>query len=229
MQSMLFLSVPALALDDCYPRFGEGNTFAASEVTVPKAFFFKPDGSKSHRYVVKGDEVITFNAKGKFTCALYMNDHNLKSGAQLTGLMEEKSLRAIDANLLPPETLLGKWAQFGEVTISPGPSPDIVRVEGKTANERYNEETDTTTKYTGEIPSVEVRRSGNSVGFTLDGGEVGKHHVIGVFRSFSKALPSDGCAAKLQLLGRRSLFVRDNERCGGASITFSGLYSKRMQ
>lgn len=175
--------------------------------TGSRSYFYKDDLEKcpagascrTTRYVVPGDTVITNRTRGAFVCSWF-------SGAN--GVAKVGWLRASDIDF--PSMLhsaseriwLGEW-KYGENTISFAPT----KIEG-------NLYVKGNAFWKGLGDNVHIGE--------LDANAAYKDGVL----EYADGTSEFDCRATMQLTIERYLIVSDNGNCGGANVTFSGIYRK---
>jgi hypothetical protein len=149
-------------------------------------------------YVVAGDELIVSRAFGEYVCAWYQPAR----GRETVGWIDAGRLEVSDAEASPALSLwLGAWEFYSNsVRITRGAKAGALRVEG----EAFWHGVNPGNVHTGELGG-EAAPAGNVL--SLGDGE-------------------DICRATLRLVGPY-LVVDDNGECGGANVTFGGVYRKK--
>ena len=221
---------PALAqAGDCYgfDALGPDVALSVAAVTdaVPRVNFVKngsaakncPSGTEACReraFLVPGDTVIVSGARGGFACATYVNAKGLaRAGwlplAALRTEVEQPTVRMAD--------WIGTWtAPEQQITIKAGRG-GLLDVEGEATF--------------GALDPERVKRG------AINMGEVsGSAKPEGAILAFAmgdddKTLPFDkggefDCRIRLRLVGS-FLLAEDNQRCGGANVSFAGAYRRK--
>ena len=170
---------------------------------------FKADACPAHTaacqkksYLVAGDLVLLGKTQGDFTCVHYQSPLATKQ-VWTIGWLPSAALTPV-APMLAPKTSdwVGTWYHpGGSIEIKNG-KRDILDVEGgmtvPTANDFHN----------GGF-KAQVTPKNDTVAFADDGTNYG-----------------EGCRVRLQRIGPWLLAV-DNSGCGGAGVTFTGLYRRK--
>ena len=156
-------------------------------------------------YLVTGDLVLTGKTRGAFTCVSYQSTRATKQ-IWTTGWLPSKALTPV-APMAAPETpdWLGTWSQ-------PGGDIEIKQIAGgKLSVEGEMVVPTAHDAHTGEI-KAQVTPGKDTIAFVDDG---------------SAPFEKDGgeCRVRMQRIGPW-LMVEDNEGCGGAAVTFTGLYRR---
>ena len=151
-------------------------------------------------YLVGGDEVIVSRSFGDYACTWFQS----AKGRETVGWIPLKNLEFVETEKNPPVAdWLGEWFYYDN--------------------------------------SIEISRDGSAENLTVRGNAfwkgIGDNVHIGEIDDAAK--PSGGelkigedssdeyeCRVTMRLLGK-FLIVSDNFRCGGANVTFSGVYRKR--
>lgn len=211
---VLFFAANAFAQIDGNPAnwcrnglFPQENDFKIAKIKGAKnekAYFYKdlencPDGKNclEKSYVIAGDEVITSRNFGKYTCSWFQPN----KGPETVGWILSEKLEFVEANSNPKlNDWLGTW-KFYDNTI------DIV-----ISKERGNVSIagDATWKGLGDNVHIgELDSISEPVGNVLKIGE--------------KETDEFACKVMMRLVGK-FLIASDNLNCGGANVTFSGVY-----
>jgi hypothetical protein len=170
---------------------------------------FKADGCPSHTeacrkksFLVSGDLVLVGRTQGDFTCVEYQSPL-AKKQIWTTGWLPSAALTPV-APMPSPKTSdwIGTWYHpGGSIAIKSGDGGRL-SIEGgmtvPTANDFHN----------GDFKAQAAPQNG-SIALVDDGSYYG-----------------DGCKVRLQRIGPWLLAV-DNGGCGGAGVTFEGLYRRK--
>jgi hypothetical protein len=154
---------------------------------------------KTKSYVVPGDQVVVSKTLGDFGCAWFTP----AKGYPTVGWVRMENFRFLEASAEPSvNSWIGEWA-FGDnsINFTHNKLAGFLNVTG-----------DAVWKGIGD--NVHVGE--------LDGRFAPDGHVL----SYSDGDDEFDCKAKMTLLGK-FLVVSDNNRCGGANVSFSGVYRKR--
>jgi len=161
--------------------------------------------------VVPGDEVLTGATDGPYVCALFKSQR----GTETTGWLPRTALEVVSPQAGPARQWDGTWRRDRDARITIKSDDDEVSVSGDAV--------------WGSHDPQRVRRGGIHVGVLNGKGRPrGRTLAIGYDPDRSGFPPApdetpDGCAAKLELLGRY-LMVEDNSMCGGLNVSFTGIY-----
>ena len=177
-------------------------------LTSERAYFYKddrddcPDGKncRAKAYLVTGDEVIVGRSFGRKSCVWYTP----VKGAPTSGWLDTYRLKSIKPDKNPNlSTWLGEWtyARNG-INFTENKLAGYLNVTGDATWQGIGANV-----HVGEIDE-RVEPTGNLL--KLGENETGEY----------------ACKVKMHLIGKY-LVVADNLRCGGANVTFSGIYTKR--
>jgi hypothetical protein len=158
-------------------------------------------------YLVTGDLVLTGRTLGAFTCVSYQSPQ-AKQQVWTTGWLPSVALAPVKA-MPAPETAdwLGAWSH-------PGGDIEIKRVEdGKLSIVGEMVMPTAQDAHTGEI-EAKVVPGKDTIAFVDDGST-----------PFEKTDEGE-CRVRMQRVGLL-LMVEDNGGCGGAGVTFTGLYRRK--
>jgi hypothetical protein len=164
------------------------------------------EACRSKSYLVTGDLVLSGKTRGAFTCVVYQSPKTKKQ-VWAKGWLPSSALTPV-APMASPKTTdwLGSWVQpGGNIEIKRGKG-DKLHVEGEMIVPGARE------AHTGEI-EAEVTPQNNIIAFVDDGSTP--------FENTDKGQ----CRVRMQRIGPW-LLVEDNHGCGGAGVTFSGLYRR---
>jgi len=159
-------------------------------------------------YVVTGDLVLSGKTRGDFTCVSYQAPTE-KRPAWTTGWLPTAALTPVAPTAMPEEKdWIGNWDHpYGSIEIKRGGLGGRLKIEGimvvPTAHDFHN----------GAI-TAEARPHNGTIAFLNDG-----------------TLPfetkcEDACRVRMQRIGPW-LVVEDNNGCGGAGVSFTGLYHRK--
>lgn len=151
-------------------------------------------------YVIPNDEVIVSRTFGNFACVWFQP----KKGSETVGWIEVDKFELIETNQNPDlKNWLGEWRYYdNSIVISKSKTPDLLDIKGNAfwkglGDNIHIGELDDTSK-----PSENKLKLGEN-----DTSEY-------------------ACKVSMQLVGKY-LIASDNLNCGGANVTFSGVYRKK--
>jgi hypothetical protein len=165
---------------------------------------------RSNAYLVTGDLVLVGQTRGAFTCVSYQTRSRSKKLPGWTrGWLPSATLTPVAPAAAPaPSDWLGNWDQrYAGIEIKPGGLGGRLRIEGIAAYPTARD------YHTGAI-DAEVRPGTDSIAFLNDG-----------WMPFETQCDS-GCRVRMHRIGDL-LLVEDNGDCGGAGVTFTGLYHRK--
>ena len=148
---------------------------------------------------------------GPFVCAIFKS----QTGTETRGWLPRAALELAAPEAAPAPKWAGKWRRDRGAEIVLKSDGDEVKVSG--------------TAIWGASDPERVKRGAVHEGELDDSGKPrGQVLAIGYDPDRSGFPPardaaSDGCAAQLQLFDRY-LMVKDNGKCGGANVSFTGHY-----
>jgi hypothetical protein len=188
----------------------ESDDFQIGIVKLPakqRAYFYNDDESdcpenercRAKAYLVSGDQVIVAKTRGKYSCAWYTP----AKGYATVGWLKTENLRLPEMiHDVSPKAWIGEY-NYGDNSIS-----------------------FTHNKLAGWL-NVTGNAFWKGLGDNIHIGELDGR----VEPNDGMAVYSDGedeydCKAAMRLIGN-FLIVNDNMRCGGANVTFSGVYIKK--
>jgi hypothetical protein len=156
-------------------------------------------GCRTRSYIVPGDEVIVSRALGNFACAWYQP----RKGGETVGWIETRRLETMETNDKPDiSAWLGKWKFYeNSIEITRGKTSGLLTVTGDAIWRGTGDNV-----HIGELDHESSPRSN-----VLNLGETETDEYA--------------CRVTMRLVGR-FLIVSDNLNCGGAGVTFSGVYRK---
>jgi len=165
-------------------------------------------------YLVPGDEVVVTGARGEFVCATYVSAKGRVSNgwlprAAVTTVPEQPQIQSRD--------WLGTWRSGPEQEIvigAPG-SADKLTITGDASwGASDPEKVKTGSVHMGEL-NGEAAPRGAELSFGM-----GENGTV----PYDKAEETD-CRVQMRRLGSY-LLVRDNNMCGGANVSFTGVYRR---
>jgi hypothetical protein len=153
---------------------------------------------KQKAYVVPGDTLIVSRTFGDFVCAWYQPS----KGSETVGWVAASQLRETEMNKNPPlASWLGAWEFYSDtLNIRRGAKAGTLRVEGEAFWHGANPE---------NIHMGDVDGEGSPAAGVLT------------------LAQDDICKITLRLVGDY-LVADDNGDCGGANVTFDGIYRKKQ-
>ncbi|QNH10662.1 hypothetical protein HEP73_00063 [Xanthomonas sp. GW] len=182
--------------------------FALAKVAVPRLYLLDDsDGCPSkgeaacrqRAYVVKGDVVVLAQRRDGFACAFYPN----KVGGS-AGWVAQESVQPLPSAAEPtPQAWNGRWHDGDNGLQLTANGDGSVTVNGDAYWPSAN-------------PDPEERPGGPNVGAVTARGYPEGNRV---------EVSEDDCNVRLQLLGDL-LVVADNLQCGGANVSFGGVYRR---
>jgi hypothetical protein len=166
------------------------------------------DACRKKSYLVTGDLVLTGATRGSFTCVSYQATQKTKH-IWTTGWLPSTALAPVTpiaARNMSDWT--GNWEQpHGGIEIKPGGLGGRLQIEGEMVVPTARD------FHTGVISAQVMPRDGSII-FLDDG-----------WLPFETKCDS-GCRVRMQRIGP-FLLVEDNGGCGGAGVTFTGLYHRK--
>ncbi|APO95938.1 hypothetical protein [Xanthomonas vesicatoria] len=184
------------------------SAFSLAKVVVPRLYLNDSDGCphkgeaecRQRSYMVKGDVVVLAQRRNDYACAFYPN----KVGGS-AGWVAERSLQPVVSPAIPPTRAWdGNWHD-GDNTLQLTANGDgSITVNGDAYWPSAN-------------PSPEQVPGGPHIGAVTarsmpDGNRLD--------------INEDDCTVRLQVLGDL-LIVADNLQCGGANVSFGGVYRRK--
>ncbi len=192
-----------------FPR--ESNAYQLAKITGKKGekiFFYGDEredcpGGKNCRlnsYLVPGDEIIVSRSLDGFACAWFQP----KKGAETVGWINIDKLEWLATNENPAaEEWLGEWRFYdNSVLITKSKTADFFDISGNAFWKGFGD----------NIHVGELDHRAKPLGNKLKLGE----NDTGEF----------DCKVSMRLVGKY-LIAADNLNCGGANVTFSGVYRRR--
>jgi hypothetical protein len=164
---------------------------------------------RMNAYLVSGDLVLVGKTRGAFTCVGYQTrQRSRKLPGWTRGWLPSAALTPVAPSTPGPSDWLGKWDQrYAGIEIKPGGLGGRLRIEGIAAYPTARD------YHTGAI-DAEVKPDKDSIAFLNDG-----------WMPFATECDS-GCRVRMHRIGDL-LLVEDNGGCGGAGVTFTGLYHRK--
>jgi hypothetical protein len=164
-----------------------------------------PDASEACKqpgYVIPGDTVITADSSGDYTCVYFQN----KAGGS-AGYIRRDEFKPLPAPKVPAVAdWAGRWRD--------GDNDIRLKVQGQSlygTGSAY---------WPSANPSLKLRPGGPNVG-SFEGVAPPRGAVL----EFSEGEMPAACVVRLRLVGR-FLLASDNRQCGGANVSFTGVYSR---
>lgn len=180
----------------------------------PKRYFYQSEyGGKGcpartaacrrKAYVLPGDQLVATEVKGEFTHVEYLAPHRTDP---TDGWMESSALRPVTQ--AKPSGWAGHWVSWdNEIDIAAGRGGGL-RISGEALwGSRDPDRVERGGVHVGQIDGVLTARGGHMV-----------------YRDSEDGGP-DGCVVEMRLLGPY-LIVEDNRGCGGANVSFGGVYRR---
>jgi hypothetical protein len=165
------------------------------------------EACRKNSYLVPGDLVLTGKTLGAFTCVAYQSPLARKQ-IWAAGWLPSSALMSVAP--MPSPKLpdwIGTWYHpGGEITISRGDGGKLSIEGGMTVPTAQD-------FHTGEL-QANVAPEKDAIAFVDDGSI-----------PFEKAEEGE-CRVRIQRVGEW-LLVEDNSGCGGAAVTFTGLYRRK--
>lgn len=214
---LTLLAVPAMARaapdDDAamcrngsFPMSTAG--FSLAKVAVPRLYLLNDDDGcpakgdaacRQRAYVVKDDTVVLAQRQGGYVCAFYPN----KVGGS-AGWVAQASVQPLPSATGPtPQTWNGRWHDGDNQLQLTANGDGTVTVNGDAYWPSANPDPE-------QVPGGPHTGSVTARGYP-DGNRV--------------EVSEDQCKVRLQLLGDL-LVVADNQDCGGANVSFNGVYRR---
>ena len=155
-------------------------------------------------YVLPSAQLVATERRGGFSHVVYIAPGHTDP---TDGWIENEALVAVTWGPAKPDAWLGSWQEWdNEIEIARGDGPSAFRVTGSALwGSRDPERVDRGGVHVGQIEGAA----------TLRGGDL------------AYADPAEGgsCRVDMKLLGPY-LLVEDNRQCGGANVSFSGIYRR---
>lgn len=212
----MFLTFPIFAQIEGNPENWCRNGFFAREsenyylATIKgkkaeKVYFYGDDDScpngkncRQKSYLIPNDEVIVSRKFGKWACVWFQP----KSGSETVGWIPLEKLKN---NLMRQgfDEIVGNWGFYeNDIAITKTNNPQVYKVTGNAF-------------WRGAGDNIHTGELDNEAKF------VGKNLKLGEDETDEYA-----CKVTLRLVGKY-LIVSDNLNCGGANVTFSGVYLRQ--
>jgi hypothetical protein len=158
-------------------------------------------------YLVPGDLVLTGRTQGPFTCVAFQSPRARKQ-IWASGWLPSSALKPVTPMPSPKVSdWIGTWYHpGGEITISRGNGGKL-SIEGEMIVPAAHD------SHTGELQANAMPEK-DTLAFVDDGSI-----------PFAKT-EEGGCRVRMQRIGQ-GLLVEDNSGCGGAAVTFTGLYRRK--
>jgi hypothetical protein len=163
-------------------------------------------------YLVPGDHVIVSMQRPAFVCATYIN----AKGGDRSGWLPAEAVTFDRAAPVGLPDWLGTWSRVeAEITVKPEKT-GALQIEGEATY--------------GAMDPARVRRGGVNTGM-IEGAVTPAGDRLSFAIVGDATLPVDkgdefSCSVWMQRIGPW-LVVDDNNRCGGANVTFRGVYSRK--
>lgn len=214
---LALLAVPAMACaapdedaamcrNGSFPMSTAG--FSLAKVAVPRLYLLNDDDGcpakgeaacRQRAYVVKDDTVVLAQRQDGYVCAFYPN----KVGGS-AGWVAQASVQPLPSAARPtPQAWNGRWHDGDNQLQLTANGDGSVTVNGDAYWPSAN-------------PDPEQVPGGPHTGFVTARGYPDGNRV---------EVSEDQCKVRLQLLGDL-LVVADNQDCGGANVTFNGIYRR---
>ena len=159
-------------------------------------------------YLVTGDLVLVGRTRGEFTCVTYQSPKGKKPILTTAWLPSPALTLVAPQSSLTAGGWIGAWGHpYGSIEIKPGGIGGRLRIEGEMAVPGARD------VHNGVI-EAEVMPGKDSIAFVNDG-----------WLPFETKC-DDACRVRMQRIGPW-LLVIDNNGCGGAGVTFTGLYRRK--
>ncbi len=192
-----------------FPRESKEYRIARIKGAAGDKIYFHDDGNERcpadqscrlKTYVIPNDEIIVSRTFGKFACSWFQP----RKGTGTVGWIETDRLTWVGSKGPPAERdWLGEWRDAGSVIrISKSKQPGMLTIQGEATWGSGSR------AHTGELDH-EAKPSADKM-------------------SFGDGKDEYDCQVDMQLVGRH-LIVADNLHCGGANVSFSGVYQKRAR
>ncbi|NYT41610.1 hypothetical protein HZY97_12635 [Sphingomonas sp. R-74633] len=155
-------------------------------------------------YVLPGDQLVATEVRGNFTQVTYVAPGR---SDPTSGWIESDALRAVALPAPAPGSWLGSWKSWdNDIDITRSPARGALHITGSAL--------------WGSRDRDRVERGGVHVG-QIEGDAT---PIAGMLTYYNDAF-SDDCQVRIKPLGAY-LVVTDNNRCGGANVSFTGTYRK---
>ncbi|MGU3664911.1 hypothetical protein ACLBX9_12060 [Methylobacterium sp. A49B] len=168
---------------------------------------------RARAYLVPGNTVLTGQTVGAYTCAGYTS----AKGVTTIGWLPSADVALLPEAAQSPSDLAGSWIGPEQaVTIEPGDG-GAMKVRGEATwgmGDRWRREHGSV--HTGEIAWT-ARPEAGELAFTMG--------LDDETLPYAQGEPFD-CRVRMRRRGSY-LLVRDNGSCGGANVSFTGLYARK--
>ncbi len=166
------------------------------------------DACRKKAYLVSGDLVLVGKTSGDFTCVSYQSPH-AKNQTWTFGWLPRNALAPVEPMAAPSlSDWLGSWEHPGGGLTITKAAGGRLHIEGDqvvpAGRDLHNGSLDATAEPKGGL-----------IAFVDDG-----------TTPFERPNAGDECRVRLQRVGA-SLLVEDNNDCGGAGVSFTGLYHRK--
>jgi hypothetical protein len=170
---------------------------------------------KDKAYLVPGDEVVISGSSGDFVCASYAN----RSGVVTDGWLPRAAISLMREKAVPlPGGWTGEWKSGPEqsIVIEAGGDQGKLKIKGDAT--------------WGASDPGRVARGAVNIG-ELDGEAAVRGASLSFGMGENGPLPYEeadeyDCRVQMRRLGPY-LLVKDNNRCGGHNVTFTGVYRRQ--
>ena len=190
-----------------FPRDAENYSLATVIAKKRERVYFYsdeddcPNGKtcRTKSYLIGKDEVIVSSKFGKWVCAWYQPAR----GSETVGWIEESRLKFADPSVSLIDEWLGEWSFYeNSIKIAKGKSENEYKITGEAFWKGLGDNV-----HIGELDGI-AKFSDSKFEYGFD--QTGEYD----------------CRATLRPLGNY-LIVSDNLNCGGANVTFSGVYRRK--
>jgi len=185
----------------------DSKDFGIGHVKAKRAYFYSddpekcPDGAscRSKSYVVLGDTVVTNRTRGNYVCSWYV----AAKGTAKVGWLRLSDLEfPVILSDASARVWTGEW-RYGanSITFSPSKKEGMLDVKGSAIWKGFGDNV-----HIGELAGTSMYKNGSL--------------------QYSDGDSEYDCQASMELATSTYLVVADNGKCGGANVTFSGVYTK---
>jgi hypothetical protein len=166
------------------------------------------DACRRKAYLVNGDLVLVGKTMGEFTCVSYQSPR-AKSQIWTAGWLPLKALAKVEPMASPaPSDWIGSWEHPGGGLVIKKAGGGRLRIEGDQVVPAGRD------LHNGSLGAT-AEPKGGIVAFVDDGST-----------PFEQPNAGDECRVRMQRVGAW-LLVEDNNDCGGAGVSFTGLYHRK--